>query len=213
LRILWFHVFAVIEWSALFSLIFAMFRFRLREYVSFIVIISFFISMFSYLLRDVLEIVSIAPLIQLVLLFFVFKFILRIPMVYAGIILSYGFITFGSLQTLLILAFEKLSLVEIDGSFLKNFNFLYVLQVVTSIINFCIVGFLIQFRIGFTFIPKHNFRGNLPFWILILFVLTVAGIYLINIEVIAYMQAMLIATTILSGVLLYFLLKREVEYK
>jgi hypothetical protein len=210
MRILWFHLFSLIEWSALFSLAFAMFRFKLRDHVSFIVITALFISMFSYLIRDVLDLVLIAPFIQLIVLIFLFKFMLRIPLVYAGIIISFGYIAFVCLQTLIVLTFERLSLVELDGSTLKNFNFLYVLQVITSIITFCVIGFLTRYRIGFTLVPRHNFRGNLPFWILIALAITIMGVYLLNINV-SYMQTMFIVTTIVSGLLLYFLLKREVE--
>jgi hypothetical protein len=163
LRILWFHLFALIEWSALFSLAFAMFRFKLRDHVSFIVITALFISMFSYLIRDVLDWVLIAPFIQLILLIVVFKFMLRIPLVYAGIIVSFGYIAFVCLQTLVILLFGWLSILAIDGTLLKNFNMLYLLMLISSILTFCIVGLLARYRIGFTFVPNIILLAIYPF--------------------------------------------------
>jgi hypothetical protein len=210
LRILWFHLFALIEWSALFSLAFAMFRFKLRDHVSFIVITALFISMFSYLVRDILDLVLIAPFLQLILLIFVFKFMLRIPIVYAGIIVSFGYIAFVCLQTLVMLLFGWLSILAIDGTLLKNFNMVYLLMFSSSIITFCIVGLLVRYRIGFTFVPKQNFVGNLPFWIMIALTATIVGVCLLNMNQ-SYIQIMFIVTTIVTGLLLYFLLKREVE--
>jgi hypothetical protein len=210
MRILWFHLFSLLEWSALFSLGFAMFRFKLRDQIPFIVFCSLFISMFSYLMRDVLEMDSITPLIQLILLILVFKFMLRIKLVYAGIIVSFGYISYVSLNILVMLVFGWTSILKFDSTFLEKFNMHYLAALITAIMTFFIVYLLVAFRVGFTFVPKQNFRGNFPFWILIALAMTVLGVLLININI-QHMQTVFIAATIVSGFLLYFLLKREVE--
>jgi hypothetical protein len=211
LRILWFHLFAVIEWLALFSLIFAMFRFKLRDHVSFIIITALFISMFSYLIRDVLDLVLIAPFIQLIFLIFAFKFVLRIPMVYAGIIVSFGYITFASLQILMLLIFERLSLLKIDSTFLKNFNMVYLITLISSLITFFIISFLVRHRIGFTFIPKQKgLRTNLPFVVLILLSVASLGLVLLFMNTL-YLQTLFVGMNIILLFMLHFFLKREKE--
>jgi hypothetical protein len=207
MRILWF-VLSLIEWSALLCLIFAMFRFRIRDYIPFIIFTALLMSMFAYIMREILNLTLIAPSVQLLLLILVFKFMLHLSSVYAGIIVSFGYIVFTSLTTSIVLVLDWMSIFTLDEEYLSNFKMLHLLQLITVAIAFFAIILLVRYHIGFTFVPRASFRGNLPFIVLIILSAVALGLLLLKMNTL-YIQAIFIGMTIILILSLHYLLKKE----
>jgi hypothetical protein len=210
MRILWFHLFSFFEWSVLISIAFAVFRFRVRDHIAFIVFTALFMSMFSYIIRDLLGLVVISPFIQLIVLILVFNFILRLSVIYAGIVVSFGYIIFVSLQFGIILMLHWLSFMPINESFLFEYDMLYIASIITILTGLLIIWVLKKYRIGFTFVAKEGLRRNLPFLILISLVALSFTVILLPTKAI-HIQFSFIGMSIILVFLLHFLLKREKE--
>ncbi|MCR8983326.1 hypothetical protein [Brevibacillus laterosporus] len=210
-----FYLFSLFEYLAIFTLMFSLFRFELKEYLTEMVVLSFIMTFFSHYLRAFLQINDFAPIVLLLVLVVLFWVIGRIPIFYASVMvvtsyLMYGvfqYTTFMILSTFIVLSLEEIRLNSEAG---------YLLQI-TTIIPTLLVSFgLRRMNLGFGFIPtgfvRIKFRGyNLALLITVCISVVLFGFF--NYWIFARGKFALISLIFLGilGVLLYLSKERDIK--
>lgn len=152
-----FFVFSFIEFSAIFTLILALFLFNLRAYRSHILFSAFILTQASYLLRFGAELESVAVLGQLVLFILLFRLMFQIPLFYSALMGIIGFIL-GVLVQMFIVFFASMFSPYTFQQFVNNEpqHIGYIIQVLTAIVVLIFAWLLTRYRIGFSFIPDTD---------------------------------------------------------
>ncbi|TPG72900.1 hypothetical protein EEL32_24340 [Brevibacillus laterosporus] len=176
-----FYLFSLFEYLAIFTLMFALFRFELKEYLIEIVVLSLIITFFSHYLRAFLKINDFAPLILLLGLIVLFWVICRIPIFYASVMvvtsyLMYGlfqYITFTIISSFIVLSLNDIRLDSESG---------YLLQITTIVPTLLISLGLRRMNFGFSFIPtcfvRIKFKGyNLALLITVCLAVVLFGFF------------------------------------
>jgi hypothetical protein len=150
-----FIIVSTIEYIGFFCAMLAIYRFEIKPYVSPIIATSLLSSFISHALRIKYEL-SMAPVIQLLILIVLFCFIFKVQIIYSGIMVVTVSVAYIALQTLLLLVlpssfwFTASELQQVDS--LQIYTF----QVLCAIINLGTATILVKRRIGFTFVPTSN---------------------------------------------------------
>lgn len=149
------------ETVAMFSLMLAMFRISMKNYILHTIIASVVMAQTSYLLRFVFHLDSITPLFML-LWFIVFIWMVhRIHLFYVLLIVVSGYLGYLIIQSLMLILLQiQFTMEEITGTLLN----VKLIQVVGSTITLGCAYSLLKKRIGFSFVPdrmheKVDFSG------------------------------------------------------
>lgn len=214
MRLVLFLIFSIIEYTALFILSFSIFLFKIRENAVYIAFSAVLLSMFSYIMRDVANMSMISPFLQLVIIFLIFWLLIRVPAIYAGVMATFGYVSFGFLQTLFVLTLSWTSIIPME-KLLQNEYMLYMLSFTASMVTIIISAFLVKFRIGFSFIPDDQrisigLKGNLQLLVIIILGAVSQAVFLFSSQH-GYLQWLFLAMVVIIGLLLYFLFRKETE--
>jgi len=211
MRLVTFLLVSMFEWASLFILTFSIFMFKIKDNRVNILFSAAMLSMFSYIMRDVANMTAITPFLQLIFVFLIFWKLLRIPAIYAGVMSSFGYICYVFIQTLLMVALDLTGVLTFEA-LLNDHNLNYFAGSTTSIFSLIISYFLVRYRIGFSFIPDHSIKislsGNINFLILTFLVALTLAIYLFSSQH-GFFQWVFWGMTIIIGILLYLLIRRE----
>ncbi|RKN74120.1 hypothetical protein [Paenibacillus ginsengarvi] len=204
-----FLVFSASEWVALIGLMFAMFHFPLSGYRGQILLCSFLLSLLSYLLFDVWELMMLAPMVQLPIVILCVWQIFRVHVFYASVMTTFGYMGYGFVQSLYMLVFHFIgfSFVEMQTTYAA-----YVIQLLSIVSSLLIAYLIYKKRLGFSFIPdsvkvKVRMKGE-NLWLLFLCVLGHINVAMFNYLASKGIYSFLIISVILSA-LLYSAWKRE----
>jgi hypothetical protein len=155
MRLILFLSTSMIEWFAILSLIFLMFRFPIRGYIVHIIFTSLIISQLSFLLHDVIHVKSIAPIIQLFVLILFLWLMFRVHIIYSLIMATIGYISIIVIQTILPLVIQWLNIFTIQ-ELIESHNLQYILSIIFSFITGCICLVFSRYGIGFSFVPDSE---------------------------------------------------------
>lgn len=145
-----FNLVSIFENIVVFCLMFALFRFKVKEYFIHIVFASFLMTQFSYYMRTVYDLGSLVPLFSLIMLFLMMWVMFRVPFHYAGIMSLVAFTAYSSIQAIFVLFQLYVGTLEAVEPFTK---LAYLNQIASAIIALGISATLQRQRIGFTFVP------------------------------------------------------------
>jgi hypothetical protein len=189
-----FIVFSTIEALSIFTIMLAIFRFNILDYINKLFPISLLLSLLSYALwkEDVLT--SYVPIISvLVLILFIF-YILRTSLVGAAMVAIKGYVAYGVIQTAALAILQSFGLISLERVQASKPD-LYILQTVTALILLLISLLLLRYRYGFSY-SLNKFRwggeGKLVLSLLIFGIIFVAGISLFRTTL--YLAATIFAT-------------------
>jgi len=194
----------VFESIAGFSLILSLFRFSFNKN-NFIntIIASVVLALTSYLLRFPLELGTITSLFMLAWIIILLWRLFRIHVFYSALMAVTGYMTYITIQQIMILF--TMILYDFE-EIVSNFYFGKTLQIVSSVISLLIYYGLSRKRLGFSFVPdqyalKVEFNGlNRK----LLIVTLLSAIMICTFSVIAQnMFALLILSATFMGILIY----------
>lgn len=208
-----FNLISMFENVAAFCLMFALFRFKVKEYFIHILFAAFLMSQLSYYMRTVFDFGNIVPFMSMVMMFLMMWLLFQVQIYYAGIMSLVTYIAFSSIQALLVLVQLSAGWLEVIEPFSSA---AYVNQLITALISLAASWILLRKRIGFTFVPFSEstplrLRGeNLWYIILIIFLSIFTGMnyywFFIKIDHIYLVSVMFIVSLC---VLLYLSLRKE----
>lgn len=210
-----FLLFSMIEWSTVFVLTFSIFMFRIKENTVNIIFWSALLSMFSYIVRDVANLTLISVILQLIVVFLIIWLLLRVPPIYAGVMATLGYISYGFIQTIIMMLLHWSSIISMDDINTNQYNLDYTLLYISStIMSYVLSIIFIKNRIGFSFVPdtlvKIGLRGNIKLFIVILLAAFTCGILLFSYEH-GFLQWVFWSMTIVTISLVYLLFKKEIS--
>ena len=194
----------VFESIAGFSLILSLFRFSFNKN-NFIntIIASVVLALTSYLLRFPLELGTITSLFMLAWIIILLWRLFRIHVFYSALMAVTGYMTYITIQQIMILF--TMILYDFE-EIVSNFYFGKTLQIVSSVISLLIYYGFFRKRLGFSFVPdqyalKVEFNGlNRK----LLIVTLLSAIMICTFSVIAQnMFALLILSATFMGILIY----------
>lgn len=211
-RFIAFHVFSFFEWISLITLGLVMFRHPIRTYRLNIGLISLLITVCSYVLRDILGIVRLAPFIQLGILIVFFIFIFRIRYLFAGLMASFGYLGYVNVQIALYYVMKSFSFFH-EGSVLDSSVEVYLLVTLTVIVALTISVILNNFRIGFTYEPERDAKMTFMHKIFLYGFLLWSAILLISVMYMVesrFVQLFLVMAMFTIYIAFDFVMKREI---
>ncbi len=210
-------IFSTIEFSAIFVLMLAMFRYSLREYLARVIFACVILSLISYLFYNVLHIQSIAPVIQCILLILLLWLMFHIHLFYAGIMGALGYISFIFYQTVLLVIVDWLGISTLHET-MNNQAYSYFMQAFSAAIIFILCFFLYRYRIGFSFVPDDEraivkLRGlNVRLLISAFFaVVLLTMLYLFALDGLNTLLFLLILMLVIVIFMLFLAIKKEIE--
>lgn len=155
-----FFIFSSIEGISIFVLMFSLFRFKVKDYIPYMLVTSGIMAIISYFLRTQLHLESVTPLVLAVLTILLMRFLFRIHFFYSIIMFSITIIASMVLQGLLIFGVQAFNIYTLD-EIRSQENLLYLTQFVTSLLTFGISWIILKKRIWFTFVPfDENYRED-----------------------------------------------------
>lgn len=210
-----FYLFSLFEYLAIFTLMFALFRFELKEYLTEMVVLSFIMTFFSHYLRAFLKINDFAPFVLLLVLIILFWVVCRIPIFYSSVMVVTSYLMYGIFQYITFIILSKFIVISLDEITL-NSEAGYLLQI-TTIIPTLLVSFgLRRMNLGFGFIPtgfvRVKFRGyNLALLITVCLSAILFGFF--NYWIFARGKFVLISLVFLAilGALIYLSKERDIK--
>ncbi|MFS1514060.1 HAMP domain-containing sensor histidine kinase [Chengkuizengella sp. SCS-71B] len=150
--IIYFTFFSSIEYIANFFIVFSLFRLSISKYLPQVLFSCVILSYVSLSLRVGLEMEAVAPLVHLVLYFLLLWQLFSIQFIYSIIMAVVGYLVYGVIQVLLYLIYTpELTLFKMEG---------YILQVLTSLVAFCLVSILRKKNITFPYVINEKRRLN-----------------------------------------------------
>ncbi|PYI51558.1 hypothetical protein [Paenibacillus flagellatus] len=212
MEVLSFVLVSMLEWFALILLTFTMFKLDIRDYVGQIVFSSFLLALVSYVLIVTLDLLVFATFLQPPIVFIFYWQMFRIPVFYAGLIMTNGYLAYILLTTIVYNTVQLFGLI-LKPDTLSNFS----AQALTAFVAMLAAWLIHKFRVGYTFVPygdRANVRLNKINMRLLLF--TVVGyvvmtsfnfLYFLG----NYKQLVLVPVILSLGVLQYWVLKREIS--
>lgn len=208
-----FNLISMFENVAAFCLMFALFRFRVKEYFIHILFAAFLMSQLSYYMRTVFELGNIVPFMSMIMMFLMMWLLFRVQVYYAGIMSLVTYIAFSSIQAMLVLAQLSTGMLEAIEPFSTA---AYINQLITALLSFIVSWFLFRRRLGFTFVPFSEssplrIKGeNLWYIFLIIFISIFTGLnyywFFIKVDHILLVSVMFLISLCL---LLYLSLRKE----
>lgn len=158
-----FLLFSILEYMAIFSLMFALYRLNSRHYWVEQFIISGVLSFFSFSLRGLFHTEAFTPAVLIILMSAFIWLILRIPFFYVAILtlptyLVYGLLQFGvmtSLDAFGVITFAQA--IENDGANIYG----QVIQTITASLTLVIARVIYRTEIGFSFVPSGKVKVKL----------------------------------------------------
>jgi hypothetical protein len=211
MRLVWFLLSSILEWTAIFALTFSLFMFKIRDNIVHIIFSAALLAMFSYILRDVANMALISPFLQMIIVFLIIWLMVRVPPIYAGIMAAFGYICYGFVQTVLLMTLHWTAILPLEKVFSSHL-LQYLAAFISSSLTFIIASLLIRYRVGFSFVPDTSasigLRGNIQFLILIILAAFTNAIYLFSFKH-GFLQWVFWGMTIIIGVLLFYLFRKE----
>jgi len=142
------------EWFSLIFLAFTIFKLEVGWYKGQIIFSAFLLSLLSYLLFEVLDLTGFASLLQPPIVFLFFWQMFRIPVFYAGLMTSNGYLAYVVINAIIF------SIYDVLGANLQPGNWImYSAQILSGILALLIGWLIVKFRIGFSFVP-YGERAN-----------------------------------------------------
>ncbi|MGF7050773.1 hypothetical protein J2T13_005323 [Paenibacillus sp. DS2015] len=141
-----FLVFSTIEGVGLFVLMLSIFRLKATDYMWQALFMILLMNLQSFFLRNELSLAYIVPLVNIVLFIFLLNTVVKISLVWAGIVSIAGYLAFAIIQTLILLVYFG----SIDAAQSSIGNG-YLTQSLSGVISVLIAWGLYKFGIGFTF--------------------------------------------------------------
>lgn len=163
-----FILFSLFEYAAILLLLHQLFRIPIREFVTYIFIVSFIESIFSYAVRHWLAIPEITVFLQILMLIYLFKLFWNIQLFYSSVsvTLSYCIYLVIQLASFIVLnILGILNLKQLQHEIVGNLTILGVgLQIVTVLLTLCLAFIIKQKNLGWQYIPdtykKVNYRNK-----------------------------------------------------
>ncbi|GIO03436.1 hypothetical protein J5TS2_41040 [Brevibacillus halotolerans] len=140
---------SLIEFFAIFALIFGLFRINIIEYLPETIFSGSLMTFISYWIRDVNNIELAAPFIQIGLLIIIMWVIFRYHLFWSAFISVTGYVTYGIIQAIFVLLFNSIFMVDITN----HDTLKYVLQISTGCFSFILFWGFYHFNVGFNFVP------------------------------------------------------------
>jgi hypothetical protein len=211
MRLVTFLLVSIFEWASLLILTFSIFMFKIKDNRVNIVFSAALLSMFSYIIRDVANMTTIAPFLQLLIVFLIFWKLIRIPAIYAAIMASFGYICYVFIQIVIMMILNLMSQFSIE-TLVFDYMMNYLTGSMAACISLIISYFLVRNRLGFSFIPDHpikiGLRGHGMFIIqFVLVAATLAMLYFSSQQ--GFFQWLFLAMAVITGLSLYLLVRKE----
>jgi len=149
----------IFDASAVIILALTLYRLPVKDYAKEIIIMSLGISLFSYLMRMVLEIPSLDLPIQMILFILFFRFGLKIKLFYSGLITSASLNAYIIFQLFILYGFITAGTLDYNVVFQTHNYQIQLIQILSIIVSYLISFSLYKFGWGFSFIvtPPHQF--------------------------------------------------------
>ncbi len=194
--------FSTIEGVGIFAMMMSFFRLKATEYIWPALFIILLMNMQSYVLRDDFSLPVLVPIINVFLFIILLTTVVRIPIVWAGIVAVSGYLAFAFIQTVLVLiVFGTLSIAQSS-----IFN-MHSAQTMSGLLSIAIAWLLYKFGIGFMFdFERLRLRWEGTFVVtLILLVIVLFSIIVYKNDIRLY--AIFLPSTLIC--LLYYAVRKE----
>ncbi|MDQ0494220.1 MULTISPECIES: hypothetical protein [Paenibacillus] len=199
-----FLLFSTLEGVAVFALILSVFKIKMIPYLWQAIFVNLIMNLQSYLLREEWSLSYLVPVINMLLFIFLLATIVKIPIVWSGIMTVTGYFAYAVIQSLLLkMLFGNLPVSELHDGSLKG----YLLQSISAA-----TGLLISFmmyRKGIGFSP--NFK-KLKFKEEYGIVITLIILSLISTSIVLYYNEIwlnMMFFALVSGFFIYYALGKE----
>lgn len=199
-----FLLFSTAEAVAVFALMVSLFRIRVTPFIGQVLFIILLMNVQSYMLREELALAYIVPIINILLYMFLITSVLKIPVLWSGIISISGYFTYAVIQSVVLKTiFAGMPMTELKGGSIQGSW----LQVATSAIVLVLSWLLYRYRIGFTAdFEKLRFKWEVAIVAILITCSMAAGSFMLyNNDIwlnIAYFA-------MAAGFFLYYTFKRE----
>ncbi|MCM3785644.1 hypothetical protein M3231_22000 [Neobacillus mesonae] len=188
-------LFSSLETFALFILIITLFKINSVVYAKRVILVIMLINLQSYLLRNELNVDSLAPFVTIVILTLFFNIIVKIPLIPAAFRTILGFVMYEAIQSLLLMImYQDIEVVTLDASSS------YVLQTVSSALLIIITWLIYKYDFGFNY-QYDKLKLKFEYWIVNALML----IFMILVSYILYMNQIWLNFMFFSLNLGYFL--------
>lgn len=196
---------SAVEFIGLYTLMFAVFRLRFKEYIWSLISVSTLINGINYfLIKEKLYYFS--PIVFIVLTFLILFTFVGISAFWSFIVAISGYVAIGLIETILILPFHKF--MQTTGNEWKN----YALYVVAGIISYVISSILYNRGIGFSFnFEKARFKQEKWFVYIILGAITIIMSIMLFYTKTIYLAICAVILIIVVGLLILYSIKKEKE--
>ena len=152
-------IFSAIEFSSLIILTMAAFRFTLLNYKKEIAILSISLSLCS-LIFDLIDMQSIAPIVQLIVLIVLFKAFIRESILYSALVNILGFLFFNVIEAAFFLILKYYNIADISDLGGTHNATTYTLQLSASLIILIVSTIIRNMNQGFGFADKFKSVNN-----------------------------------------------------
>ncbi|MEK4351313.1 hypothetical protein MKX41_10735 [Paenibacillus sp. FSL R5-0475] len=190
-----FMLFSTIEAFAWVSLCMAIFRFKTSDYVYKILLVTLFMNLQSFILRNELSLSYLVPVINILFIAYLFTTIVRVSFIGSLTISAVGMASFALIQWLIAtLFFGSMEAVE------TSVEYGYLVQLLSAIIVIPLGFFLYKFGYGFSY-DFERFRLKHERLIVISSILT----FLIIVTTVLYLKEIWSVIILLTVSLMFFL--------
>lgn len=202
--------FALADWIGLFVLTLALFRFRFKDQIPFILWGSLCFSIGSYLIRIEWNLAFYAPSLQFILVILFFRFFNRCTFIYSALIVAFGYLGHLFLQTILLFLIDLLLDFSMNDTNIPE-HVLLLMTILSFILNLFIAFIIDRYRIGFTFnLTNSDFLSSTRWLTLIAASWCLISLFLILYEY-HWIQYITVIITIVLGVMMHLMLKKEIS--
>ncbi|MBJ6362458.1 hypothetical protein ACFOQM_14325 [Paenibacillus sp. GCM10012307] len=203
-----FMIFSTIEGLATYALALYIFRMDLRKYIWHVLLIILLVNFQNYVIRDMLELSTIAPLVNIMISVLFFTTIVRVPIVWSFVMVITGFLGFAIIQTATIyFSFGYFSIEQIQLHTWKA----YTVQTICGLVGTYLGWFIYRKRLGFTFeFEKIRLKGEKFFIVLLI---GCSAIALLAMIYFGDMAINLIGLVVAMVIFLFYSIKKEVRDK
>lgn len=198
------------EWFSLIFLAFTIFKLEVGWYKGQIIFSSFLLALLSYLLFEVFDLTGFASLLQPPIVFLFFWQMFRIPVFYAGLMTSNGYLAYVVINAIIFNIYELL------GASLQPGNWIvYSAQLLSGIVALLLSWLIVRLRVGFSFVPYGD-RANvrltginlrLLLFTFIGYAVASASSYLVFLQDFTFLFLIVTATAL--GIFQYLIFKKE----
>jgi len=198
------------EWFALIVLAFTIFKLEVGWYKGQIIFSAFLLGLLSYLLFEVFDLKGFASLLQPPIVFLFFWQMFRIPVFYAGLMTSNGYLAYVVINAIIFSIYDFL------GANLQPGNWImYSAQILSGAVALFLGWLIVRLRIGFSFVPYGD-RANvrltginlrLLLFTFIGYAVASASSYLVFLQDFTFLFLIVTATAL--GIFQYLIFKKE----